>query len=170
MQHRYWVGGAFILFGIYFLLQQMGMVVPVDFTLIVGLAFVAGYFVRKPEYSRDAFPLLAIGSIPLALFSSAHIDDLLPMLSLPSHNNTFLMFLGLFLMASWGIETGMSGPSRRTQWALYLGGFLTLLGGYSFIARLLHVSPAFLSSLIFPVILIGIGFIIISRNFREKKL
>lgn len=170
MDNRYWIGGGFILFGLYVLLQQMGVFLPIDWTLVVGLAFVAGYFVRRTDVGQDAFPLLIVGSVPLSLFASNNIDALLPFLGVSHMNGSFLMFLGLSFMAAWGIETGLSGYRRRYSWALWIGGLMTLMGGYSALARLLHVSPAFIGSLIFPVVLIGVGLMIVTKNFASKKI
>jgi len=154
-------GFLLILAGILIGLKELNIFPKIDFLFILAGGFLIAYFLnrKKPGY-------LITGCILAAIACYSTLDDIIP--GFPG--SSFFVLLGLAFLAIFLIHTisqRMEGGSSYI-WPLYPGLVLCLFGLFCLLLEedLIEFTPA-LKQLLFPLLLIGLGLLIVIHNIRK---
>ena len=168
MKQNHLIGIVMIAFGLYLLLVKLNVIMAFDFILLIAIALIGGYAYRRSSGDSNSGGLLLAGNILTGVYLSRHLSDWLGgVFYLPELSALF--YIGLAFLATWLIEASFSALTRRRQKVfLYIGGIMTLIGGYEWILDLLNISPSMIRTFLFPGILILVGVAIIFKTEKGK--
>jgi hypothetical protein len=157
-------GVLLILAGILIGLKEMDILPQINFLFILAGGFLAAYFLNR---KRPGF--LITGCILAAVATHSTLDDMIS--GFPG--SSFFILLGLAFLAVFLIHTiSQKAESGSTYiWPLYPGLALCLFGLFILVLEedLIEFTPA-LTEILLPILLIGVGLLIVIRNIWKGFL
>lgn len=154
-----WLGFFFLFIGLLLLLNNLGLLSGNAFLLILGLGFLAIYFLLGGRRRYGNIGLLIPGTILISIWLSTTITQVLELGALDGAVFLFLMglaFLTVFILHTHSFRDHAHGDR---YWPLYPAAGLFLIGGVAYLSQLWERDFTFsrYMNYIWVVVFLGIG-------------